>query len=718
MLGWFSDSRTQEERALPGMPGEQGADGTLVAIAERFEAERPYWFYWVPVFVGVGALCYFALDFEPSWLSVGLLCCLAVLLRLLGPRGTYVSVLTGIVFCGALGVLAAKVRTEIVLAPILESQVRDVRIEGFVELVEARSRGGLRLTIQPTLFEGLLAENVPARVRVVFRSKKGEALEKPLAGDHVAFTAVLSPPPRASIPGGFDFARYAYFRGIGAVGYAVSGPVVVPSPESSGFLNQASHAIGRFRQEIGDRVTAALPGQTGAIAKALINGDRSGISEETNEAYRASGLFHILSISGLHMAIMGGSIFVVLRFLFALSPWLALQFPIKKWAAFGAIAGSLGYLTISGGSFATERSFIMIVVFFLSILVDRPAIALRNVALAALIILLIFPESVVDPGFQMSFAAVVGLVSSYEFVARRTRVEGDRLFSPVWRLLMFFGAIVGSTLVASLAVSPFSVFHFQQAQHYAVLANLIAVPICNLIVMPAALATLVLMPFGGEGIALWIMSYGLEGMAATARFVAGLEGAVSQVSAIPAVSMLLMVFGGLWLCLWRQRWRLVGLPVIAAGLVATQFYAPPDLLVGDGGRLVMVRDGAGWLTGLQGKRSEFILSRWLARSGDAREPKEVETSAIFSCDDVGCVATIKGRRVAVSKSPASLRDDCRRADVVIAARRVRQPCAADLVIDRAALDRLGTHAVYMGTEDGWSVETVAQQQGQRPWSRQ
>ena len=718
MFGGFSDSRTQERGPSYDAVSTNRERALFASLAAVLEAERPYWFYWVPVFVGAGSLIYFALDFEPGGLSVAVVFLTALGLRyFLGSAGTFASLLTGILLCASLGFLAAKIRTDVVAAPVLQERLRDARVEGFVELVEARDGGGVRVTVQPTRIAGLKEHQLPALVRVVFSAKGGRRPAIPLSGDHIAFTAVLSPPPRAAVPGGFDFSRYAFFRGIGGVGYATSESVDVPMPGGPEFFNSLSHLIGRLRQKIGDRVTAALPGQTGAIAKALINGDRSGISDETNEAYRASGLFHILSISGLHMAIMGGSIFFALRFLFALSPWLALQFPIKKWAAVGAIVGSLGYLTISGGSFATERSFIMIVVFFASILVDRPAIALRNVAIAALVILLVFPESVIDPGFQMSFAAVVGLVASYEFVRRRSVLSGDVGASMWGRGLMFAGAIVGSTLVASVAVAPIGIFHFHQTQHFAVLANLVAVPICNLIVMPAALATLVLMPFGGEWLALAVMGPGLDAMAAVARWVAGLSGAVSYVGAIPALSLLLMAGGGLWLCLWRQSWRLLGLLAVAAGILVAPQIAAPDLLIGDGGKLVMVRDQHGQLTGPSRRQSNFILARWLERDGDKREPREIGVTEPFHCDRTGCVAQVKGQTLAFSKSVASLRDDCARADILVVAENVTRPCKAKLVVDRARLQQLGTHAIEITADGTLRIETVAERQGQRPWTR-
>src|SRR5204862_2613338 len=188
----------------------------------------------------------------------------------------------------------------------------------------------------------------------------------------------------------------------------------------------------------------------------LITGERGGISESTNQAFRDSGLFHILSISGLHMVIMAGAVFFCIRLALAAIPAIALRYPIKKWAAAGAMAGAFGYLMISGAAFATVRSYIMISIMFLAVMLDRPAVALRNVALAALLILLLWPESLFDPGFQMSFAAVVCLVSVYEWLRMRDEArEGWMRRGPFARLALFFGGIVTSTLVASLSVAPF-----------------------------------------------------------------------------------------------------------------------------------------------------------------------------------------------------------------------------------------------------------------------
>jgi competence protein ComEC len=447
-------------------------------------------------------------------------------------------------------VAAAKLRTELVRAPVLQAETGPVDVYGFVELIEPRAAKGQRLTIRVTAMEKHEAHAWPARVRISTREENGAL--KP--GDGVRVKARLSPPPGPALPGDYDFARAAWFQGLGAVGFAIAPAEIAPDLGEAPLTLRLGAGVGRVRQAIGRRVLEALPGQTGAIANALITGERGGISESTDQAFRDSGLFHILSISGLHMVIMAGAVFLSIRLVLAAVPAIALRYPTKKWAAAGAMVGALGYLMISGAAFATVRSYIMISIMFIAVLLDRPALALRNVALAALLILLLWPESLLDAGFQMSFAAVLSLVSVYEWLRARDEArEGWMRRGAIARTLVFFGGIVTSTLVAGLAVAPFGIYHFHNTQQFAILANLLAIPICNLIVMPAALVSLVAMPLGLEVAPLWLMGQGIEAMVWCAQVVAALPGAVGRVPAMPTYAFVLIVAGGLWCALWQTR---------------------------------------------------------------------------------------------------------------------------------------------------------------------
>jgi competence protein ComEC len=445
-------------------PGGTAAGRLLAAIGRQLEAEQERWFLWLPVLFGAGIALYFALPAEPPTLVALMPAVAALALHLAGPRTALGGLVTAALLAVTLGVAAAKLRTELVRAPVFRSQLqghaRALDVYGHVELVEPRAGKGQRLTIRITALEKHEAHAWPARLRIVTRAEN--AALKP--GDGVRLRATLNPPPGPSLPGDYDFARAAWFLGLGAVGSAdTPAEIVADAPAPPPALRLAA-AVARVRQAIGARILAALPGETGAIANALITGERGGISEATNQAFRDSGLFHILSISGLHMVIMAGAVFLSIRLALAAIPAIALRFPIKKWAAAGAMLGAFGYLLISGAAFATVRSYIMISIMFLAVLLDRPAIALRNVALAALAILVLWPESLLDAGFQMSFAAVVALVSAYEWLRQRS-VTGDGGARRGWlgTVLLFLGGILTTTLVASFAVAPFGIYHFHSA---------------------------------------------------------------------------------------------------------------------------------------------------------------------------------------------------------------------------------------------------------------
>ncbi len=685
----------------------------LGAIARNIEAEQEQWFLWLPVAFGAGIALYFLLPAEPG-LPEAILPAVGVLaVHLVIGRGSVAALLTGAVLATALGVAAGKLRTEAVRAPVLADQAGPIDVYGFVELVEPRPTRGQRLTIRVTALEKHEQDAWPTRVRV--RTLTETTTLEP--GDGIRLKATLSPPPGPALPGDYDFARAAWFQGLGAVGYSRA------APERSARLGEAplvlrlSAAVARLRQAIGRRVVEALPGETGAIANALITGERGGIAETTNQAFRASGLFHILSISGLHMVVMAGAVFAVIRLALAAIPAVALRYPVKKWAAAGAMAGALAYLLISGAAFATVRSYIMISIMFLAVLLDRPAMALRNVALAALAILVVWPESLFDPGFQMSFAAVVALVSAYEVLRRREEERNRTAAQGMLRgLLLFFGGIVTSTLIASLAVAPFGIYHFHNTQQFAMLANLLAIPICNLIVMPAALATLVAMPFGLEALPLKVMGVGIDAMVRCAQWVAGLPGAVARVPAIPTHAFALMVAGGLWCALMRTRWRLLGLVPIMLGLMLAPTGRRPDVLIGRGGSTVAVRTDSGLLSARAGRGSNFELARWLEHDGDSRPPAEAAKGTAFRCDPLGCTARVKGRLLAVAGTPAALRDDCAAAAILVL--RFSRPAGCNPpgpVIDIDALARGGAHALYL--EAGRvRIETVAELRGDRPWA--
>lgn len=689
-----------EGTASPRVPRLQGLSGLLAAEQER-------WFYWVPVLMGVGIGLYFWLPIEPHVLTAFALPAVAAGLWVMAPRHVLLGLATSALLCLSLGFALAKLRVEWVRAPVLAKQMT-AEVTGWLEQVEPTPGTGRKLTLRVTALGDLAPEARPVRVSFTMRSSDADFE----AGDAVRARVTLMPPPGPALPGGFDFARKVWFERLGAVGYARSTPKRDPHAGEAPWDLQAWSAIERLRHQIGRRIAMTLPGETGAIATALIAGERGGITEATNAAYRDSGLIHVLSISGLHMAIMAGAVFFIVRLLLAAIPSLALRYPIKKWAAAAAMIGALGYLLISGMAFPTVRSAIMIAIMLLAVLLERPALALRNVVLAAIVILVLFPESLLDAGFQMSFAAVAALLTAYEALRGRERsFEGSSA-----RVLLFFGGIVLSTLIASAAVAPFGAYHFHRSQQYAVLANLVAVPICNLVVMPAALATLLALPLGLEALPLWGMGLGIDLMSWTAARVASIPGAVLPVPAMPLAAFLCMIAGGLWLMLWRTRWRYLGVVMIAGGIALAPLVRLPDLLVGRDAKLVAVRNDEGQLVALGSARA-YELERWLENDGDRRSPAQAVKARGFACDGVGCSTSVRGMKVAVARHPAAFSDDCRRARVLVASLVKPKSCTApEAVIDFFDARDEGVHAIYVQEDQRLRVETVAGLRGARPWS--
>ena len=703
------ESATEFGAAPPGSIAR--VRGSLV---HALEEERSRWFYWLPVVFGAGIGFYFLLPREPPLLGVLSLCCAAFAFRMMATKGSGVLLCSVLVAVSA-GLSVAKLRSERLAAPVLEKRYRAIEVRGHVELVEPRPGKGERITLRLERLGDLPRRAMPARARI----RTMAATPGLLPGDLIEIKARLAPPAEPVLPGGFNFARTAWFQQIGAVGFSLQPPRIVSRADNGhpAFLFRSS--IERLRRAISVRVREVLPGETGAIAVALITGERGGITEDTNQAFRNSGLFHILSISGLHMVVMAGAVFYAVRLVLALFPPIALRYPIKKWAAAIALIAASLYLLISGSAFATQRSYLMIAIMFFAVLIDRPGIAMRNVALAALLILALYPESLLDAGFQMSFAAVIGLVAAYEWI--RDWRQAHTLEHPLFLLrpLLFFGGILLTTLVAGVAVAPFAAYHFHTSQQFALIANLIAIPICNLIVMPAALLTFVLLPVGLEALPLAVMGEGIEAIVRCANWASSLPGAVIRVSQIPFLSFLLIAGGGLWLALWHRRWRLFGVALAAIGAGSVPLLSrPADILIGRGGELIAVRTEEGRLAALAARASDFELSRWLEQDGDGRRPKEVRTGSRFRCDEVGCQVKTRAGLLAVSKHPASLEDDCAASVILIAAYPVPGGCRGPReIFDYWRLEAGGTHALALSSDGAIAIDTVTTGEGLRPWEQ-
>lgn len=712
MAGIAHDRRVDRNRPAITVAGlRHVADRLGAAIQNRFVAERTRWVLCVPVLLGIGIASYFSLADEPqTWLGPGLVVAALVLVVVLR-RHQITLALACLAFLVALGFGAAQMRTLAIDAPILDRKLGPVSVIGNLARIEARPNGS-RLWINKPVIDRLSPENTPIKIRIT--------VAKPLRhlspGDRIKVRAVLHPPAGPAAPKAFDFARQAYFLQLGAVGYAVQSPALIRKAAVTGFTVR----LATLRQYLTGRIHGALPGTTGTIAAALMTGERGAIPQDVLTAIRESGLAHLLAISGLHIGLIAGLLFFSLRLCLAIRERTALRQPIKKWAAVAALLGSLGYLLISGSTLPTQRAFMMLCFVMLAILIDRSAISMNLVAWAATVILLIAPESLMNVSFQMSFAAVTALVAVYEYSLVR-RMTGKRE-SKSKRAMLYFSAVLLTTLVAGLATAPFALYHFNQIALYGLLANALAVPLTALWIMPCAILGFLLMPVGLEHWPLIPMGWGIDGVVAIAFFVQALPGSIAALPAMPSWALGFIVAGGLWLCLWLTAWRFCGLIAVAIGLVGIGSVQTPDILISETGKMVAIKQGEDRLAFVFPPRG-FVAETWLRRSGqrvfpgragDALAPRATGTR----CDGLGCVIRSKGHVIAVVHDVAALSDDCARATLILSRVPVKRThCPRpEKIVDRFALWRNGAHALWLTTHNV-RVESVASVGGRRPWSR-
>ncbi len=647
---------------------------------------------WLAVAFGGGALGYFALPSEPSAPAPVLLTIVlsgAAFSQRAGRVGLFRLLLVAAMFVS--GAAAAKLRTDWLATPMLERLVT-ATVTGWVEGRDGR-RGGYRLTIRVAEITGARLKHPPTRLTVTMRG------EGPQVGAAVSMVARLRPPSGPALPGGYDFARNAFYDGIGATGFVYGKPKPAelgPVPLSIR-LREPLEAV---REAIRARVLAALPGDTGRVASSLIIGDPGGISAEAEDDLRQSGLAHVLSVSGLHMVLVAGATFWVIRALLALVPALALRRPIKKWAAAGALGVTFFYLLISGLDVAAQRSFVMTAIVFGAILADRRAISMRNVAVAAFIVLALAPESVLNAGFQMSFAATIALVAGFELMGRHRRRRAPKgESSRAGRIAGWFAALVGglsiTALLGGIGTTPFALYHFQRMAPLSILANVMAMPLVDFLVMPMALAAVLLMPFGLDQPFLALMGYGIDGMLAVAAWVTAWSDGQGGAAMPSATALLIFIAGFLWLALMGERWRLAGLLPMLVGGVLAFMPARPDIIIAADGLSLAMRNGSGRYAIIARKGDKFTTGIWLRADGDPRDPSDKALLAARNCDGLGCIGHLPdGGIVALSLDRGAFVDDCRMAVLVVTPLVAPVACGAAVVIDRGQLARTGALSLF------------------------
>ena len=674
----------------------------LHLIDSLLEAQRGHLFPWVAVFIGLGAGGWFMLPQEPdtfAYALAGLALATGLCLRMLAPEWMYPPAV--MLACLAMGVLAAGARGHTVAAPMLDFRYYGP-VQGRIVWIDRSQSDVLRLTLDRVVLERTAPARTPDRVRVALHGDQSH--HQPQAGETVILTAHLSAPDGPVEPGGFDFRRMAYFERLGAVGYTRN-PVLLWQPADPG-----TQIVDRMRSHLAQAMLRAMPSEAGAFATGAMTGDRSAISQDTAAALRDSGLAHLLAISGMNLAFLIAFVFGLVRYGVALVPPLALRMNAKKVAAVFSLGVAFFYLLLSGSNVATERAFIMVTVMLGAVLLDRRALTLRSVALAGIILILWKPESLLAPGFQMSFAATTALIAG--FAATQSRMEPGRM--PRWGVPL--ATLLLSSVIGGLASGPYAAASFNRYADYGLLANLLTVPVMGAVVMPAGAMAALLAPVGLAELPLWVMEKGAAWILTVAYRVAGMEGAVTGVVAPPDSVLPMITLGMLWLILWQGWARFAGLVPVVAALWLWSEATRPVLLIARDGCLAAVMGPEGRVLSWE-RGAGFAARSWLENDGDLVDPATSAARPGFTGPRAARGITLGDVRVVVltgKAGVAQLAGACADADLVVIAAPVPDPPEGCRVIDQTLLAKTGPLAFW---PEGQGLRPQPTEDGTRRWSR-
>ena len=723
--GIFAGTGAAARRLLARATQALGDPRSALAKAFEREIDERRLFLWLPVAAGAGAILYLQSAHEPSFVASLVATVVFGSLALAVRTHRVAFVLCVALAAAAAGMVCGAWRSFRSAAPMIE-RVRILNVTGFIEEMDFR-REGARFVLRLDSAEGMEARDMPYRIRLTTRQTP--ALE---AGAYVALKARLLPPARAALPGGYDFARDAFFVRIGGVGSVLGRIDVVEPPGPPGLTFQLYAAIDRARNALARRVYAVIGADAGAIGAAMVTGKRDFLSEPAKELIREAGIFHIITISGVQMTLVAGIFFWGFRRLLTMSRTLALRYPVKKWAAALAIAAASIYDIMTGSRVGTERALFMTIILLGAVMVDRQALTMRNLALAALIVVVFEPDALLGASFQLSFAAVAALVAVYEArmaALARVRSETDGL-SPrlppgaLRRGLMqrFFhrlrhepAAMLVATFFATAATASFMAYHFHELSPYVLIGNPLTLTIIELFAIPGALLGAALYPFGLDG---WVWAYvggGIDLILWVARHIAAAPASTLHLPAFAPWAIVFLALSVLSLVIWRTTiLRLTALPLAAVGLMGAAAGPGFDAAIAPSGEAAAVRMDDGRLAVLSKRANIFAAEQWLRADGDGRAGSAVRLAN--SCDALGCAAVAQGgRKIALVLDARAFAEDCARADIVVSPLYAPGGCAAGLVLDRRRLQEAGAVTVRW-SGDAVAVNSAREGEQGRPWS--
>ncbi len=735
--------------AATGMPAERGHGrawwrgmSSLAVVSDRvttaLEAEREHGtgFAFAPVLMAAGAVTYFCLPQEPQPVALFALAALASM-SAVGLRGSQLPRAVALaLLLMMLGALAGALESWRHSTQMMGSAI-STRATGRVVAIEDRANGRQRLTIDLIATERPTLRHAPERFRATTREVPA-GLEP---GDGVAGVVRLLPASGPARPHGYDFAFESYFDGIGANGFFLAGPFETEIERAPPVGTQIRAWVERQRLALAAHVRGRIGGPEGEVAAALVAGVRGGIPEEVTEALRRTGLAHFLAISGLHMALVAGTVIGAMRMVFALFPGFSSRHPVKKYAAAGGLVALALYLVLSGAAVAAQRAFIMFAVMLIAVLFDRAALTMRNLAVAALIIMIIAPHEVMGPSFQMSFAATAALIGAYGWYSeRRMRRPASgsmpqrSMFGTGLRLVgLFFIGLATTSLIAGLATGLFAVWHFQRIAPLGLIANLAAMPIVTVAVMPLAVAGVLTMPFGLDGIFFAGMGKALALVISVAQGLAE-RSPIDKVGAIPPVAVAMLSLALMFATILTTWLRVAALPLLAVGMAIIAMREQPDVMVSEDARQVAMRLDDGRLAVNRARPSAFTLGIWeaaligkgLVKPVDGAFDPGPPGETPFHCGDGLCLARhASGAVVAFAEDAGAAEPACAQATLVIIDDATAQnlcPARPVMVITKRDLAWRGSAAIRFkpeGAEVSYAIgETLRPWHDHRRWSRE
>ena len=677
----------------------------IAAAREQTLLDREHWFLWLPAGLAAGVGAWFSADRNPPllagiFLAVILLCAGFVQRSDALRRGMLLLLATV-----AAGYQVVALTSDYRGTPAIE---KAVRLTGATADIVSMEEGERSLHLRLRNLRTQDGRPVAAGAVDLYAATR---MAGELAGStRIRFDGRVAPPDAPDFPDAPDQQRRAWFEGISASGFAWR-------IERIGSEPPRFDPVARLRQAMGSALRERLPEREGGIAIALTIGERRGIAGNDLSNLRDSGLAHLLAISGLHVGLVAGMAFFAVRLSLVVLLPVGAGHAVKKIAAGAAIPVALLYMLMAGATVPTQRAFLMAAVTLGAVIVDRQAISLRTVAIAACAVLTLDPHALTGPSFQMSFAAVTLIVALYERLGEplRSLVRGEgatflsRLFG--WVALMLLATLL-STLAANIATAPFAAHHFGRISVVGLLANLAAVPVAAYVVMPALLGFALLAPLGLGYLPAALAEWGIGLLLWIAELAAGLPFAVIEPVDLPTAPLLMLVGGALWLVIWRQKLRWAGILPLAAG-VSLAFLQPAPLMVihAKGGWVAVRGEGGAEIHGPE------RVDGWLRRRLSSALARSKPPSSV-ACDNFGCqLAWTDGPRVSYAFDGNALLDDCRVPGILVSREPVRRSCRGPgIVIDRFDLWRDGAQAIFPG-QPVPAIRTVRGAQGCRPWAR-